>query len=97
MCIRDRYEAARTDGASRMQCIWHITLPGIMSVITMMLTIRVGTVLDSSFEQVYVMSNVEVRSVGEIIDTWVYRTGLQPVSYTHLDVYKRQVPDSYGM
>ena len=76
------YEAARTDGASRMQCIWHITLPGIMSVITMMLTIRVGTVLDSSFEQVYVMSNVEVRSVGEIIDTWVYRTGLQQLNFS---------------
>ena len=76
------YEAARTDGASRMQCIWNITLPGIMSVITMMLTIRVGTVLDSSFEQVYVMSNVEVRSVGEIIDTWVYRTGLQQLNFS---------------
>lgn len=53
-----------------------------MSVITMMLTIRVGTVLDSSFEQVYVMSNVEVRSVGEIIDTWVYRTGLQQLNFS---------------
>lgn len=76
------FEAARIDGASRLQCIRYITLPGILSVIAMMLTIRIGTVLDASFEQVYVMYNIEVYSVGDIIDTWVYRTGLQQLNFS---------------
>ena len=70
------YEAARVDGASRLQMIWHITLPGIRSVIIITLLLKTGSILDAGFDQVYVMYNPQVMSVGDIIDTWVYRTGL---------------------
>jgi putative aldouronate transport system permease protein len=76
------YEAARIDGASRLQAIRRITLPGIASVIAMLLTIRIGTILDASFEQIFVMYNIEVYSVADIIDTWVYRTGLQQLNFS---------------
>lgn len=70
------YEAARVDGAGRFRRIWHITLPGIRSVIIITLLLKIGTILDAGFDQVYVMYNPQVMAVGDIIDTWVYRTGM---------------------
>ena len=56
--------------------IFHITLPGIRSVIVIMLLLKIGALLDAGFDQVYAMYNTQVMAVGDIIDTWVYRTGL---------------------
>lgn len=70
------YEAARVDGAGRFRMIFHITLPGIRSVIVIMLLLKIGALLDAGFDQVYAMYNTQVMAVGDIIDTWVYRTGL---------------------
>jgi len=71
------YEAAAVDGASRWQRIWHITLPGIMPVIVLVTLIDIGYILNAGFEQVFVLYSVPVYSVGDIIDTWVYRRGLE--------------------
>lgn len=71
------YEAARIDGCNRLQMIGHVTLPGIRSVVIIMLLLKVGSILDAGFDQVYAMYNTQVLSVGDIIDTWVYRTGLR--------------------
>lgn len=76
------YEAARVDGASRMRMIWHITLPGIRSVIVMLLILRLGHILDAGFEQIYIMYNIQVYPVADIIDTWVFRTGLQQLNFS---------------
>lgn len=76
------FEAARVDGASRLQAIWSITIPGMMPVMVMLLILRLGTILDSSFEQIYVMYNIEVYPVADIIDTWVYRTGIQQLNFS---------------
>ncbi|WP_258525496.1 sugar ABC transporter permease [Paenibacillus sp. YN15] len=76
------YEAARVDGASRLRMIWHITLPGIRSVIILLLIMKLGHVLDAGFEQVYVMYNIQVYPVADIIDTWVYRVGLQEMNFS---------------
>ncbi|BFT74307.1 ABC transporter permease [Paenibacillus sp. P36] len=71
------YEAARVDGASRSQQLWHITLPGISTTIVVLFIINIGHLLDVGFEQILVMSNPMVTSVADIIDTYVFRVGLQ--------------------
>lgn len=70
------YEAATVDGANHFQRIWHISLPGIMPVIVMVTLLRLGNILDAGFNQIFVLYSVPVYSVGDIIDTWVYRQGI---------------------
>jgi putative aldouronate transport system permease protein len=72
----DLYEAAAVDGASRWRRIWHISLPGIIPVIVLITLLRLGNILDASFQQIWVLYSVPVYNVGDIIDTWVYRSGV---------------------
>ncbi len=72
----DLYEAAAVDGASRWRRIWHISLPGIIPVMVLITLLRLGNILDAGFNQIYVLYSVPVYSVGDIIDTWVYRSGI---------------------
>ncbi|MGG1516077.1 ABC transporter permease subunit [Paenibacillus oryzisoli] len=76
------YEAARVDGASRLRMVWHITLPGIRNIIVLLLILRLGHFLDAGFEQIYILYNVQVYPVADIIDTWVFRTGLQQLNFS---------------
>lgn len=71
------YEAAYIDGASRFQTILHVTLPSIATVVVMTLILRCGSVLNAGFDQIFVMYNEGVYSTCDIIDTWVYRTGIE--------------------
>ncbi len=77
------YEAAAIDGASRGRMMWHITLPAIRSTIVIMLILRVGKILDAGFEQILIMSNALVNEKCEIIDTYVYKVGLQQARYSY--------------
>ncbi len=70
------YEAAAVDGASRWRRIWHISLPGIVPVIVLVTLLRLGSILDAGFDQIFVLYSVPVYSVADIIDTWVYRSGV---------------------
>jgi putative aldouronate transport system permease protein len=70
------FEAAAVDGASRLQRIWHISLPGIAGTIVVVTLLRLGNILDAGFQQVFVLYSLPVYSVGDIIDTWVYRQGI---------------------
>ncbi len=70
------YEAATIDGASRFKCILSISLPSILPTITIMLLLRIGGILNAGFEQIINLYNPTVFSVGDIIDTYVYRIGL---------------------
>jgi putative aldouronate transport system permease protein len=70
------FEAAQVDGASRMQRIWYISLPGILPVIVILTMLRLGHVLNAGFNQIFVLYSLPVYSVGDIIDTWVYRSGI---------------------
>lgn len=72
----DLYEAAAVDGASRWRRIWHISLPGIIPVMVLITLLRLGNILDAGFNQIFVLYSVPVYSVGDIIDTWVYRSGI---------------------
>ncbi|MDQ0886738.1 putative aldouronate transport system permease protein [Paenibacillus sp. V4I9] len=71
------YEAARMDGAGRLRQIWHITLPGIRNVIVVLLILKIGNVLDTSFEHIYLILNSMNKDVAEILDTFVYTAGLK--------------------
>jgi putative aldouronate transport system permease protein len=71
-----QYEAAAIDGASRLQRIWYISLPGIKEVIVLVTLLRLGNILDAGFEQIFVLYSIPVYSVSDVIDTWVYRQGL---------------------
>jgi len=70
------YEASVLDGAKRWQQIRYITLPCIMSTVAVLLILRTGQILSAGFEQVFVLYNPAVYSVGDIIDTYVYRVGI---------------------
>lgn len=76
------YEAARVDGAGRLRNIWHITLPGIRNVIILLFILKLGHILEAGFDQVYIMYNVQVYSVGDILDTYVFRTGLEQFNFS---------------
>ena len=71
------YEAAIVDGANRWGQLIHITLPSISSTIIIMLIMRIGSLMQAGFEQIFVMYHPGVYSVADIIDTYVYRIGLQ--------------------
>ena len=71
------YEAAAMDGASRWQRIWYISLPGMLNVIVLVTLLRLGGILDAGFTQVFALYSLPVYSVSDIIDTWVYRQGIQ--------------------
>lgn len=70
------YEAATTDGAGTFRKLWHITLPGIRSIIMVMLILKLSHILDVGFDQVFMMMNALNMEKADIIDTWVYRVGL---------------------
>ncbi|MDF2921427.1 MAG: protein lplB [Paenibacillaceae bacterium] len=70
------YEAARMDGAGRMRQLWHVTLPAIRSTIVILFILRLGTFLDTGFEQIFLMLNAINREVGEVFDTYVYTAGI---------------------
>ncbi len=70
------YEAASVDGASRLQRIWFISLPGILPVVAILTMLRLGHILNAGFNQIFVLYSLPVYSVGDILDTWVYRQGI---------------------
>jgi putative aldouronate transport system permease protein len=76
------YEAAKMDGASKWQQIRHITLPGIMFVIIILLILNIGKFLDAGFELILLIYSPAVYKVGDIIDTYVYREGLIQMQYS---------------
>ncbi len=76
------YEAAVIDGASRLRKIWHVTLPGIRNVIILLLVLKLGHMLDAGFDQIYIMYNIHVYPVADIIDTWVFRVGLEQFNFS---------------
>ncbi|WP_010274203.1 ABC transporter permease [Paenibacillus senegalensis] len=76
------YEAATVDGASRWRQLWHITLPSIRSVIVILLILRLGNVLDSGFEQIFLMLNPFTMEVGNVLDTYVYFKGIREGNFS---------------
>jgi len=79
---QELYEAARSDGASRMAQMWHVTLASIRPMIVLLLILRVGGILNAGFEQIFVLYNPLVVDVSEILDTYVYKMGVVQADYS---------------
>jgi putative aldouronate transport system permease protein len=75
------YEAAEMDGASRMQKVWYITLPGIAPTIILVACLWLGSILNAGFDQIFNLYSPLVYQTGDIIDTYVYRMGLLQAQY----------------
>ncbi len=76
------YEAAIVDGATRIQRMIHISIPLILPIAALMLILRVGGIMSAGFDQVFNMYNPQVYQSADIIDTYVYRVGLQGMQYS---------------
>ena len=69
----EQYEAAEIDGASRLQRIWYITLPGIKSTILVLFILAVGNLMSGGFDQIFNLSNSATIKVAETLDMYIYR------------------------
>lgn len=77
------YEAARMDGAGRFRMMWSITIPSILTTILILFLLRIGQLLDLSFEQIYVLYNAAVYDVGDVLDTYIFRNGIEQGLYSY--------------
>jgi putative aldouronate transport system permease protein len=76
------YEASVMDGANRWKQTLHVTIPGILPIVTLMTVLSLGSILNAGFEQVFALYSPQVYKTGDIIDTFVYRIGLQEAQYS---------------
>ncbi|MEG0742920.1 MAG: ABC transporter permease subunit, partial [Clostridia bacterium] len=75
-------EAATIDGAGRWKQLLHVTLPGIMTTITIMFLLRVGRMMSIGYEKVLLLYNASTYETAEIISTYVYKRGLLGAEYS---------------
>ncbi len=75
------YESAVVDGASRWQMMWKITLPSILPTIIIMLIIRIGNIMEVSFEMIILLYQPATYQTADVVNTWVFRQGLQSGQY----------------
>lgn len=76
------YEAAKIDGAGRWQLMWHVTLPAIRGTVILMLIMKVGSLLNTGYEQIFLMQNAMNRSVSDVFDTYIYTKGIVNGQYS---------------
>ena len=76
------YEAADIDGASRMQRIWHITMPGIRATFVILLILNIGHLMEAGFEQQYLLQNGLVQDYSEVFTIYVLRYGLRNTRFS---------------
>ncbi|MCL2060612.1 MAG: ABC transporter permease subunit, partial [Oscillospiraceae bacterium] len=79
---QDMYEAAHIDGATRLQVMWHITLPSIIPTITITLLLNLGNMMSVGFEKVFLMYRESTYETADVISTYVYRRGLANAEYS---------------
>lgn len=79
---RELYEAAYVDGAGHLKRIWHITLPGIVPVISLMFLLRIGGILEAGFSQILVMYNATVYDTADVLQTYIYRVGMGKLDFS---------------
>ena len=77
------YEAATIDGAGRFKQLWHVTLPGILPTIMIMLILRLGQVLSVGFEKIILLYSPATYEVADVISSYVYRMGIGGSRYSY--------------
>ena len=75
------YDAARVDGCGRWGRIWHVTIPGIIPVVTIMLILSAGSLVEDDFDQIFNLLNDAVLNVGDVLGTFIYRQGVKNLDY----------------
>ena len=77
------HEAAMMDGANKYKRMWHIDLPGILPVITILFILAIGNLFNLGFEKVYLMQTDLNLPTSEVINTYVYKTGLKNAQFSY--------------
>ncbi|WP_199679573.1 ABC transporter permease [Lachnotalea sp. AF33-28] len=80
---QEQFEAARVDGANRLQQIRYITLPAISGIVAVMLILSVGRILDDNFEQILNMYSPAVYEVSDVFETYIYRSGIVDGNFSY--------------
>ncbi|MGL4589080.1 MAG: ABC transporter permease [Mycoplasmatales bacterium] len=76
------YEAIRIDGGNKWREIIHVTIPGLMSTIIMLLILRMASIMDAGFDQIFNMYSVYVYDLNDILSTYIYRIGISGGEYS---------------
>lgn len=80
---QELYEAARVDGAGRLRCALHITLPGLMPTFIVLMLLRISNFINNGVDQFYVFQNTLVTKNIEVLDLYVYTVGLKKQNYSY--------------
>jgi putative aldouronate transport system permease protein len=75
------YEAAGIDGAGRLRQVFHVTLPGILPTIIILLILSLSHLFGTNFDQVYNLINVHIQDRVDVLETYVFREGIQKAKY----------------
>jgi len=77
------YEAAKVDGANKLQQALHVTLPGLLPTIMVMLLVQLGSILDVGYEMIILLYNPGIYETADVINTYVYRAGILEGRYDY--------------
>ena len=77
------YEAAKVDGASKLKCIWHIDLPGIAPTMTILLIMKMGSIMGLGYQKALLLQNTLNIDASEIISTYTYKIGLEQSQFSY--------------
>lgn len=80
---QEQYEAAKIDGAGRLQQILHVTLPGLKPTIIILLILRMGNLLSVGFEKILLLYSPSTYQVADVISTYVYRMGIINADFSY--------------
>ncbi|MEK4059803.1 MULTISPECIES: ABC transporter permease [Paenibacillus] len=80
---QQQYEAAKIDGATKLQQIRHVTLPGILPTIMIMLILALGNIMNVGFEKIILLYSASIYETADVISTYVYRKGILEFSYSY--------------
>ena len=79
----ERYEAAAIDGAGKFRQMIHVTIPGIMPTVTIMLILRIGSLMNMGYEKTILLYNSSTYETADIISSYIYRVGLLEQNWSY--------------
>lgn len=80
---QEQYEAAKVDGATRLQQMWHITLPGLIPTICMLLILKMGSILNVGHEKILLLYQPATYEVADVLSTYAYRRGIVQADHSY--------------
>ena len=80
---QELYEAAAIDGANRFKQTLHVTLPGLLPTIMILLIIRIGAVLNVGYEKIILLYNSANADTSDVISSFVYRRGILEANFSY--------------